>query len=48
MLQLVGAIVLMYAVVLTAGVWATRRSRTLRAAVASTNPTRLSSERTVN
>ena len=32
MLQLIGAIVLMYAVVLAAGIWATRRSRALRAA----------------
>lgn len=32
MLQLVGAIVLMYSVVLAAGIWATRKSRALRAA----------------
>jgi hypothetical protein len=32
MLELIGAIVLMYAVVLTAGIWATRKSRALREA----------------
>ena len=32
MLQLIGAIVLMYSVVLAAGIWATRKSRALRAA----------------
>tara|TARA_Y100001936_G_scaffold220309_1_gene234352 strand:- start:116 stop:271 length:156 start_codon:yes stop_codon:yes gene_type:complete len=31
-LQTIGAIVLMYAVVLAAGVWATRKSRALKAA----------------
>ncbi|HJM73141.1 MAG: hypothetical protein QF777_09975 [Acidimicrobiales bacterium] len=32
MLELIGAIALMYAVVLTAGIWATRKSRALREA----------------
>jgi len=31
-LQLIGAIALMYAVVLAAGIWATRKSKALRAA----------------
>ena len=30
MLELIGAIALMYAVVLTAGIWATRKSKALR------------------
>ena len=30
MLELIGAIALMYAVVLAAGIWATRKSRALR------------------
>ena len=30
MLELIGAIVLMYAVVLAAGIWATRKSKALR------------------
>lgn len=34
MLSLIGAIALMYAVVLAAGIWAARRSRALRAAAA--------------
>jgi|ETN07SMinimDraft_1059922.scaffolds.fasta_scaffold212374_2 hypothetical protein len=34
MLQLIGGIVLMYSVVLAAGVWATRKSRALQAAAA--------------
>jgi hypothetical protein len=33
MLEIIGAIVLMYSVVLAAGIWATRKSRALRAAV---------------
>ncbi len=32
MLELIGAIALMYAVVLTAGIWATRKSRAMRVA----------------
>ena len=32
MLELIGAIALMYAVVLAAGIWATRKSRAMRAA----------------
>ncbi|MEC9000152.1 MAG: hypothetical protein VYC56_07720 [Actinomycetota bacterium] len=32
MLQTIGAIVLMYAVVMAAGIWATRKSRALKAA----------------
>jgi len=31
-LQTIGAIVLMYAVVMAAGIWATRKSRALKAA----------------
>ncbi len=31
MLQLIGSIVLMYGVVLAAGIWATRKSRALKA-----------------
>jgi hypothetical protein len=32
MLELIGAIALMYAVVLAAGIWATRKSRAMREA----------------
>ena len=35
MLELIGAIALMYAVVLDAGIWATRKSRALREAEAN-------------
>ncbi len=35
MLELIGAIALMYAVVVTAGIWATRKSRALREAEAN-------------
>tara|TARA_B110000438_G_scaffold156353_1_gene149987 strand:+ start:378 stop:500 length:123 start_codon:yes stop_codon:yes gene_type:complete len=39
MLQLIGSIALMYGVVLAAGIWATRKSRALKAAEELKNQT---------